>query len=125
MKKADNIVYNYNSKTYDAFKKNYPTSFNSKNFEIEKINNLKIEARPYFEKKFLEIRNQYLKMTEKLKWNEIIFNSKCNFNPIIGNTYYLYKKNNEYFLSIIKPKEWNINHQGTFILESNHSWKKI
>ena len=125
MKKPDNIVYNYKSETYDAFKKNYPTSFNSKNFEIEKINNLKIEARPYFEKKFIEIRNQYLKMTEKLKWNEIIFNSKYNFNPIIGNTYYLYKKNNEYFLSIIKPKEWNMNHQGTFLLESNHSWKKI
>ena len=34
-KKADNIVYNYSSKEYDAFSKEYPTSFTSKTFRPE------------------------------------------------------------------------------------------
>ena len=39
-KKADNIVYNYSSKEYDAFSKEYPTSFTSKTFRPEKIKDL-------------------------------------------------------------------------------------
>ena len=52
MKKPDNVVFNDLTKEYDAYKKNYPVSFSSKNFEIENIDNLKIEARPFFKKKF-------------------------------------------------------------------------
>ena len=42
----------------------------------------------------------------KLKWNEIIFNAKYSFNPIMGKKYYLYKGKENNFLSIIKPNEW-------------------
>tara|TARA_B100000963_G_scaffold332238_1_gene323601 strand:- start:495 stop:890 length:396 start_codon:yes stop_codon:yes gene_type:complete len=124
-KKPDNVVFNYNTKEYDSFKKKYPTSFSSKNFTIEKIENLKHESQPYFKKKYSEIKEQFEELVEELKWNELIFNSDYNFNPIIGKKYYLYKKNNKTFLSLIKPEEWDIQCIGGFKLKSNKVWEKI
>ena len=58
MKKPDNIVYNNTLEEYDAFKKQYPTSFSAKNFELEEIENLQRQAKPYFSQKFLEIKKK-------------------------------------------------------------------
>ena len=58
MKKPDNVVFNYEENQYDAFKREYPTSFNSKNFNLEKIENIKLESKPYFKEKFLEIKKK-------------------------------------------------------------------
>ena len=104
---------------------NITNSFSSKNFELENIDNLKIEARPFFKKKFLEIKDEYDKLLKKLEWNELIFNSQFSFKPIIGKKYYLYKNSTHYFLSIIHPKEWKQEYIGTFKLNSNQIWDKI
>ena len=126
MKKPDNIVYDYEIDEYDAYKKSYPTSFNSKNFGIQKIKDLKSESMPYFHQKFQEIKQNYEVLLRKLEWNQTIFNSKCNFNPIIGQKYHLYiNKNNNNFLSIINPEEWKMKHLGTFILKTNNTWEKV
>ena len=123
--KPDNIVYNETSNEYDAFKKNYPTNFNSKNFSKEIIKDLKSEAKPYFLQKLNEIKLEYDSIVEKIKWNEIIFNSNYNFNPVVGKKYYLYKNKNKVFLSLISPNEWTMNYLGTFILQTNNTWSKI
>mgnify|MGYP001156994562 CR=1 FL=1 len=60
-----------------------------------------------------------------VKWNEIIFNAKCSFNPIIGEEYYLYKNKTMNFLSIIKPNEWKMEYIGTFKLDTKHTWQKV
>ena len=124
-KKPDNIVYNYKNEEYDAFKKLYPTSFNSKNFAPEKINKFKSETQHYFKTKLLEIKNNYESLLEEIEWNEAINKAKYNFNPIVGKRYYLYKGEKSNFLSIIKPKEWNKELLGTYKLNSNNTWSKI
>ena len=125
MKKPENVVYNDSSKEYDAFKKKYPTSFNSKNFNIEEITDLKNVSKPYFKKKMHEIKNRYTNLIKELSWNQRIYNAEFNFNPIIGEKYYLYKMKEREFLSIIKPDEWSKNCIGIFVLNSNQIWKKI
>lgn len=125
MKKPDNVVFNTKKQEYDAYKRQHPTSFNSKKFTPEIIKNLKNESKPYFQAKFNEIINQYEILIEELKWNELIFNSSYNFNPIIGKEYYLYEKKKKIFLSIITPEEWNLKCIGKFKLQSNNTWKKV
>jgi hypothetical protein len=125
MKRPDNIVYNEIDNSYDAFKKHYPTSFNSKNFQPENINDLNLESQPYFRKRFFEIKELYEELTEKLKWNNIISRSKYSFNPIIGIEYYLYRNKKTEFLSMIKPNEWEMPYIGTFILNTDKTWQKI
>ena len=55
MKKPDNIVFDAKNESYDAFKK-VSTSFSSKNFNVEEIRDIKIEAQPYFKQRFNEIK---------------------------------------------------------------------
>ncbi len=84
------------------------------------------DSRNYFRNKFLEIKKEYETLLEKLNWNEIIYNAKYNFNPIVGKSYYLYQnKEDNTFLSIIEPDEWDMQNLGTFRLLTNNTWEKI
>lgn len=125
MKKPDSVVYDPKSKKYDANLKEYPTSFNSKNFAADKIKKFKYEAQNHFISKIEEIKKEYNELAEQLRWNNIIAESSYNFNPIVGKTYYLYEKNNNMFLSIIKPEEWKMKFIGKFLLKTNYIWEKI
>ena len=125
MKKPDNVVFNSLTNEYDSYKKKYPTSFNSKNFSPEKLSDIKLESQPYFQKKLLEIKAKYNNLSKELEWNELIYKSKYNFNPVIGKLYYLYKSDKENFLSIINPNEWDFKCIGKFKLRSNNIWEKI
>ena len=73
-KKADNIVYNYSSKEYDAFRKEYPTSFNSKTFKPEKIKDLESDAQHYFTTRFFEIKEKYESLLKEIEWSNLIYN---------------------------------------------------
>jgi len=123
-KKADNIVYNYSSKKYDAFRKEYPTSLGSPAFEsaILKRDNL---AYKHLKTRFDEINNEYNDLLTTLKWNELIYNSQCNFNPVTGLIYHLYANKDHTLLSIIGPDEWDKDHIGSFRLLSNDIWERI
>lgn len=39
--------------------------------------------------------------------NNDLNNIKCSFRKVPGNYYYVYKNNNEKYLSLISPDEWN------------------
>jgi len=76
-----------------------------------------------FESKFNELKLQYQKLMNEYQWNELIYNAKFSFEPIVGEIYHLYiKEDGTYFLSIISPKEWNKEHIGTFQLNSDKKW---
>mgnify|MGYP003141054752 FL=1 len=80
----------------------------------------------HLETKFLELRDEYNKLIEEFKWNDLVYSAKFNFEPIIGETYYLYTNNNdENFLSLISPNEWNKECLGSFQLMADQKWKKI
>jgi Protein of unknown function (DUF2452) len=60
-----------------------------------------------------------------------IYNAKLTFKPNIGQTYYLYEKNDDSFmLSLVSPKEWG--KSGPFKrfiaavqLLADHTWKEL
>ncbi len=59
--------------------------------------------------------------------SEKIYEAQYNFKPIIGNTYYLYRNEASYVLSMISPDEWGANLKYEFISEAtllaDHTWK--
>jgi len=76
--------------------------------------------------KFNELQEEYLKLIEEYKWNELIYQSQFSHEPVIGKTYHLYVgKNKNLFLSLIAPDEWNKEHIGSFKLNSELKWVKI
>ena len=80
----------------------------------------------HLETKFLELRNEYNKLVEEFKWNDLIYNAKFNFEPVIGETYYLYVGNDDKnFLSLIAPNEWDRKCLGSFHLTAEQKLVKI
>lgn len=75
--------------------------------------------------RFEELKNQYQKLIEEYEWNQLVYSAHYNFEPIIGEVYYLYSNQTKIFLSIIKPEEWNLECLGSFKLDSNNKWVKI
>lgn len=76
-----------------------------------------------FENKFNELKTQYQNLMEEYEWNELVYNSKFSFEPVVGEIYHLYRDAaGANFLSLIGPQEWNKEHIGTFKLNSDKKW---
>jgi hypothetical protein len=76
-----------------------------------------------FESKFNELKLEYQKLMEEYKWNDIVYNAKFSFEPVIGEIYHMYHgEDNLHFLSLISPQEWNKKYVATFKLNSDKKW---
>jgi hypothetical protein len=81
------------------------------------------KANKIFTKKYDELKEDFKQLINEVQWNELVYSSKYNFIPIIGETYYLYEKaDGNLFLSPIAPNEWNMKFIGATKLDSNNKW---
>lgn len=129
-KKPDNVVYNEKNSQYDASLKPYATNVGApsiqltdttawKNRSITKVNH-KVKT------KYLEIKQAYENLLMEFEYNQLIFNSKFSFEPVIGENYHLYRRaNGETFLSIIAPQQCSFDYVGSFRLNAESTWEKI
>ncbi|MFD2591361.1 DUF2452 domain-containing protein [Aquimarina hainanensis] len=129
-KKPDSIVFDEETEKYDASLKPYATDMGApvititdtaawKNANINKVNN-QVKA------KFEELKKEYDALMEKYAYNDLIYNAKFNFEPVVGKIYHLYKdKTEQPYLSIIAPEECNFEHLGSFRLNADKMWEKI
>lgn len=126
-KYPDQVVFNYETESYDAKKRAYPSSVGSQKFEPIKIDlAAAAQANQHFKSKFEELKAAYNELANEYQWNKLIYDADYSFQPIVGQTYHLYKrKDNSYWLSLIGPEEWKKNHIGSFKLQTNGTWRKI
>jgi len=79
-----------------------------------------------FKDKYEKIKQEYQNLIEEYTWNDIVYKSKFNFEPVVGNVYHLYEdKFGKTFLSIINPSEWNKTYLGTFKYDYENEWTKL
>ncbi len=66
---------------------------------------------------------------DRIRVSEEIYNARITFKPIIGHTYYFYKKDDKPLLSIISPGEWNgkcpYHFEATVKLLADHTWQVV
>jgi len=83
-------------------------------------------ANKQFKTKYEELKEEFRKLVDEVSWNEFVYSSKYNFIPVIGETYYLYERENgDAFLSMISPSEWNMKFVGATRLDSTQKWIKV
>ena len=74
---------------------------------------------------------QAAKLKKRVEVSEKIYTAQMSFEPMIGQTYYLYKKSDEqYLLSIISPSEWGDTmpyeeFEAMVILNADHTWDVV
>ena len=129
-KKPDLVVFDEDTQQYNAAVIPYATSASSpvikplntatwRNDGVDRVNK-------QFKSKFDELKKEYEAMMVQFEYNYLVYNAKFNFEPIIGEVYYLYNdKNEESFLSIIQPDQCNFNYLGSFRLNSQKMWEKL
>jgi hypothetical protein len=129
-KKPDSVVFDMVTQKYDAALKPYSTNLGApaiqpidtiawKNRNITKVNH-KIKTR------YQELKAEYEKMMAEFDHNKLIYNAKFSFEPIIGEVYHLYlKQDGTNFLSIIAPEQCNFNPLGSFYLNADQIWEKL
>ena len=88
------------------------------------------QVKKYFSNKFIELKKEYDLLISDFNWNKVIFESEMLFIPVMGKTYFLYKKNNgRYFMSLLEPAEWNVENKfdfiGAFVQDSRQKWNKV
>ena len=84
------------------------------------------EVNKQFKSKYEELKAEFQKLVDEVNWNELVYSSSYSFIPVIGEEYHLYVgKNENLFLSLISPNEWNQQHVGSFKLDSTQKWIKI
>ncbi len=77
------------------------------------------------QQKLIELKEEYDKAIEEYNWNKIVYGAEFNFEPIAGETYYLYEIRGKNTLSMIKPDEWGQKHLGSFRLSVDKKWIKL
>jgi hypothetical protein len=128
-KKPDNVVFSEQD-GYNAKLLPYSTNVGAPAIKMNDIVSWKsrgiTNVNKEFEQKFNELKGEYVKLMEEYQWNELIYGAKFSFEPIIGESYHLYKSDDgSYFLSLISPEQWNKEFIGTFQLNSNKKWVMI
>ncbi|AKC20050.1 GTP-binding protein [Flavobacterium psychrophilum] len=124
--KPDNVVFS-EEKGYNASLLPYATSVGAPVIKTDDVVAWKIRGihnvNKEFENKFNELKQQYQKLMLEYEWNEMGYNAKFSFEPVIGEIYHLYTGHDGInFLSLISPQEWNKEHIATFKLNSDKKW---
>jgi hypothetical protein len=124
--RPDNVVYS-DEKGYNASILPYSTNVGAPIIKVDDVVSWKSRGidnvNKEFENKFNELKIQYQKLMMEYEWNELVYNARFSFEPVIGEIYHLYRGDDGInFLSLIGPKEWNKEHIGTFKLNSDKKW---
>ena len=81
----------------------------------------------YFTERYNELAREYEKLVRDYQVNQLLYESSIGFKPIIGQTYYLYKKENgSAFISMIGPQEtfWG-GYVGAFKFNAQFAWEEV
>ena len=128
-KKPDSVVYSEKD-GYNASLLPYSTNVGAPAIQTEDVDLWKQrgvnKVNKQLETKFNELKEEYQRLVDEFRWNELVYTSKFSFEPVIGETYHLYIGNDGgVFLSLISPNEWNKECVGSFKLDSQQKWIKI
>ena len=128
-KKPDNVVFS-EEQGYNASLLPYSTNVGAPAIVLDDVVAWKSngigKVNKEFESKFNELKAQYENLMMEYRWNELVYNAKFSFEPVIGEIYYLYANHDgTNVLSMIAPHEWNKEHIGTFKLNSEKKWVRI
>jgi hypothetical protein len=108
----------------------YGSNVGAPSIKVDNIESWKnpkvIKVNKEFNNRYESLKKQYDELVEEFKWNEIVYNSKFNFEPVVGETYHLYYgQNGSMFLSLIEPNQWSREHIGSFTLNYDNKWIKL
>ena len=129
-KKPDAVVFDDETREYHSKLLPYASGVGAPRITPPDVTSWKntniVTANHQFKSRYDSIKEAYQKLMEQYEYNNLVYNAKFSFEPVTGETYYLYKaKDESTFLSLISPDECNFNHLGSFKLGPDKMWEKL
>ncbi len=123
------MVWDETHETYFAKLLPYASSLSGPIIEVPNVDAFKKKGVDKVSKQF---QAELTDLQEKIKSfvslaadTQQVYNAHFKFEPIVGETYYLYQGLNNTFLSLIEPSQWKQEHLGTFRLNSDYKWERL
>lgn len=129
-KKPDKVVFDEELQQYNAKILPYGTDMAAPKIELTDIshwkNNTVSKVNHQLGARFEELKVAYEKLMEQYEFNKLIYEAKFSFEPVIGQVYHLYKKEDQTtFLSLLSPKECAFNYLKSFRLNADQIWEVV
>ena len=107
----------------------YPVSSSSPAIIPQDLTNFRSRGVSQVEKQLhqqlVELREKYAEAIDKFNWNKLVYESRFGFEPVMGETYYLYEDSGHHVLSMIGPEEWSKKFVGAFRLNLDRCWEVV
>lgn len=128
-KKPDLVVWS-EEKGYYQKELTYGSNHGAPSIKLEDVRGWKESqihsVNKQFNSKYEELKNEFQKLIDEVRDNELVYSSKYSFIPVIGESYHLYdKQDGTTFMSLIGPNQWNQKYIGTYKLDSSYKWIKL
>ena len=128
-KKPDTIVWDEEQKRYFAKLLPYSSSISGPIIEVPNVDAFKKNGIDKVSKKFqaelTDLQKKIQSFVTEATDTQEVYSAHFKFEPIVGETYFLYQGKKNTFLSLIEPVHWKKKHLGTFRLTSEYKWERL
>lgn len=81
-------------------------------------------ASNFFKDKIDQLNNEYDRLITLAKYTDLVYNSKYNFIPTVGQVYHLYYTGEHFMLSMIEPERWDkYTFVASFKFTADNTWE--
>jgi hypothetical protein len=77
------------------------------------------------QQKLVEIREEYISAITHFNWNKLAYEADINFEPVVGQEYYLYHARGRNLLSMISPDQWFQEHLASLRLNVDRQFELV
>lgn len=128
-KKPDKVVWDEDQEEYLAKLLPYGSQASGPIIKIPKVDAFKQKGVEKVSKQFQteleELKNKINDFIKTASDSQKVYAAKFKFEPLVGETYFLYEGDQENYLSLIAPDQWKKKFLGAYRLSSEYKWIRI
>lgn len=128
-KKPDQVVWNDEQEDYIARLLPYASQASGPVIKIPNVDAFKQKGVEKVSKQLQteleELQDKIKKFVKSASDTQRVYTAKFKFEPLVGETYFLYKGDKEDYLSLIPPEQWKKKFIGAFRLSSEYKWERV
>ena len=128
-KKPDQVVWNDEQEEYIARLLPYASQASGPVIKIPNVDAFKQKGVEKVSKQLQteleELQDKIKKFVKSASDTQRVYTAKFKFEPLVGETYFLYKGDKEDYLSLIPPEQWKKKFIGAFRLSSEYKWERV
>jgi len=128
-KKPDQVVWNEEQEEYIARLLPYASQASGPVIKIPNVDAFKQKGVEKVSKQLQteleELQGKIKKFVKSASDTQRVYTAKFKFEPLVGETYFLYKGDKEDYLSLIPPEQWKKKFIGAFKLSSEYKWERV